>query len=41
VLAPYVSGKGTLRFPMTEPIPLDLIAAVVRELMNRRQDPSG
>lgn len=40
-LAPYISGKGTLRFPMTEPTPLDLIAAVVRELMSRRQDPSG
>jgi uncharacterized protein YdhG (YjbR/CyaY superfamily) len=40
-LAPYISGRGTLRFPLTEQIPLDLIAAVVRELMNRRQDPLG
>jgi len=28
--AAYQSGKGTLRFPLDKPIPLDLIARIVR-----------
>jgi uncharacterized protein YdhG (YjbR/CyaY superfamily) len=40
-LAPYVSGRGTLRFALDEPIPLDLIRKVVTALMTRRQDSSG
>jgi uncharacterized protein YdhG (YjbR/CyaY superfamily) len=28
-LAPYISGKGTLQFPLNEPIPLELIAKIV------------
>jgi uncharacterized protein YdhG (YjbR/CyaY superfamily) len=29
-LAPYMSGKGTLRFPADRPVPLELIARIVR-----------
>lgn len=31
-LAPYRSGKGTLRFELGEPLPTELIEAVVRAL---------
>lgn len=40
-LAPYVAGRGTLRFSLDEPLPLDLIRKVVTALMNQRRDPSG
>jgi uncharacterized protein YdhG (YjbR/CyaY superfamily) len=40
-LAPYVSGRGTLRFALDEPIPLELIRKVVSALMTQRQGPSG
>jgi uncharacterized protein YdhG (YjbR/CyaY superfamily) len=36
-IAPYRSGKGTLRFPLDEPIPYDLIEAVVAALAERRR----
>jgi uncharacterized protein YdhG (YjbR/CyaY superfamily) len=30
-LAPYeVSGKGTIRFPLSEPVPVDLIAGIAK-----------
>ena len=29
-IAPYVSGKGTLKFPLDKPIPLKLITKIVR-----------
>lgn len=29
-LAPYASGKATLKFPLTEPIPTRLIAKIVK-----------
>src|SRR5689334_13378958 len=29
-VAPYVKGKGTLQFPVAEPLPLDLIDRIVR-----------
>ena len=29
-VAPYVKGKGTLQFPVSEPLPVDLIARIVR-----------
>ena len=29
-VAPYVKGKGTLQFPITEPLPLDLIDRIIR-----------
>lgn len=28
-LAPYLAGRGTIRFPASEPIPLDLVARIV------------
>ena len=31
-LAPYVSGQGTLKFPVDRPVPLDLIARVAQRL---------
>ena len=33
-LKPYAVGKGTLRFPSDEPIPLDLVSRIV-EIRNR------
>ena len=35
-LAPYRGAKGTLRFPLDQPIPYDLIARVVAALMRKR-----
>ena len=35
-LAPYRSGRGTLRFPLDQPMPLDLIARVARCLVDQR-----
>ena len=29
-ISPYVAGKGTLRFPLDEPIPYTLIARIVK-----------
>jgi len=29
-IAPYISGKGTLKFPLDKPIPLDLVTEMVR-----------
>lgn len=29
-ISPYVSGKGTLKFPVNKPLPLDLIRKVVQ-----------
>ena len=29
-IAPYVSGKGTLKFPIDEPMPLKLITEIVK-----------
>jgi uncharacterized protein YdhG (YjbR/CyaY superfamily) len=37
-MAKYRSGKGTLRFPLTEPLPIKLIAKVVKELRKRFED---
>ena len=35
-LAPYLSGKGTAKFPLNEPIPHELIAALVKQLVKQR-----
>ena len=35
-LAPFRGGKGTLKFPLDEPIPYDLIGRVARQLVARR-----
>ena len=29
-LTPYLAGKGTIRFPASRPIPLDLVARIVQ-----------
>lgn len=36
-ISPYRSGKGTLRFPLDQPIPYDLIARVVAALSEQRR----
>jgi uncharacterized protein YdhG (YjbR/CyaY superfamily) len=40
-IEPYVAGKGTLKFPLAEPIPYDLIERVAALLLEERtrQDP--
>jgi uncharacterized protein YdhG (YjbR/CyaY superfamily) len=30
-LLPYIKGKGTLQFPLSEPIPFDLITKVIKQ----------
>jgi uncharacterized protein YdhG (YjbR/CyaY superfamily) len=35
-LAPYLSGKGTAKFPLDKPIPYELITAVVQQLVKKR-----
>jgi uncharacterized protein YdhG (YjbR/CyaY superfamily) len=35
-LSAYRSGRSTLRFPLYEPIPFDLIAKIVKFLVNER-----
>jgi uncharacterized protein YdhG (YjbR/CyaY superfamily) len=37
-LKPYLHGKGTIRFPANEPIPLDLVRRIVRLLLDERSD---
>ncbi|MEZ4499157.1 MAG: DUF1801 domain-containing protein [Thermomicrobiales bacterium] len=34
-MAPFVAGKGTLRFPHTNPLPLDLIERVIISRMHQ------
>jgi hypothetical protein len=36
-LAPYLSGKGTAKFPLGKPIPYELIMAMVQRLVVQRQ----
>ena len=35
-MAPYVAGKGTLKFLLSEPIPYDLIERVAARLLEER-----
>jgi uncharacterized protein YdhG (YjbR/CyaY superfamily) len=35
-LAPYLSGKGTAKFPLDKPIPYDLIKKVAKDLLQGR-----
>jgi uncharacterized protein YdhG (YjbR/CyaY superfamily) len=35
-ITPYLSGKGTAKFPLGEPIPYELIAAIVDRLVKQR-----
>ena len=37
-LAPYQSGKGTLKFRLDEPLPLELIAKVTATLLAHRRE---
>ena len=37
-MAPYQSGKGTLKFPLNEPMPLELIGAVAARLLDQRRE---
>ena len=39
-LTPYKAGKGTLQFPLGEPIPLELVAKVARLLAEQRAGPT-
>ena len=36
-IAPYRAGKGTLQFPLTQPIPYELIEEVIELLAGQRQ----
>ena len=40
-LAPYRAGKGTLRFPLAEPMPLDLVRRVAVALDQARRSRQG
>ena len=33
-LAPYLAGQGTIRFPASRPIPLDLVSKIVKIRVN-------
>jgi uncharacterized protein YdhG (YjbR/CyaY superfamily) len=35
-LAPYLAGRSTARFPLSEPVPYDLIERLVRQLADQR-----
>jgi uncharacterized protein YdhG (YjbR/CyaY superfamily) len=37
-IAPYQAGKGTLKFPLKEPMPLELIKAVAARLLEQRRE---
>jgi uncharacterized protein YdhG (YjbR/CyaY superfamily) len=39
-MARYASGKATLKFPLDEPLPLDLIAQVVQEKLRQAKAPA-
>jgi len=40
-LAPYKTSKGTIQFPIDEPLPLDLIADIVRFAVKKQSAGSG
>ena len=40
-LAPYKTSKGTVQFPIDEPLPLDLIADIVRFIVKKQYPDSG
>jgi uncharacterized protein YdhG (YjbR/CyaY superfamily) len=40
-LGPYRSAKSTLKFPLSRPVPYDLIAQVAKLSLQQRQDGSG
>lgn len=40
-LAPYVAGKGTVKFPLGKPLPLPLIRKIVKFACKRRKIKAG
>ena len=40
-LKPHLAGKGTLKFPLTKPMPLALIARVAARLLEQRRAKAG
>ena len=40
-LRPYRSAKSTLKFPLSRPVPYDLIAQVAKLSLRQRQDGAG
>jgi uncharacterized protein YdhG (YjbR/CyaY superfamily) len=40
-LRPYRSAKSTLKFPLSRPVPYDLIAQVAKLRLRQRQDGAG
>jgi uncharacterized protein YdhG (YjbR/CyaY superfamily) len=40
VIAPFRSGKGTLRFPLDEPMPLALVKKLARVRLEERRRPA-
>lgn len=40
-LRPYRSAKSTLKFPLSQPVPYDLIAQVAELSLRQRQDGAG
>jgi uncharacterized protein YdhG (YjbR/CyaY superfamily) len=40
-MAPYRAGKGTLRFPLTQPIPYPLIGRIAAQLVAERVEAAG
>lgn len=40
-LKPHMAGKGTLKFPLAEPMPLELITRVAARLLEQRKTRSG
>jgi len=40
-LKPHMAGKGTLKFPLAQPMPLDLIARVAARLLEQRKAKAG
>jgi uncharacterized protein YdhG (YjbR/CyaY superfamily) len=40
-IAPYRAGKGTLKFALDKPLPLDLISRVAARLLEQRRERAG
>ena len=40
-LAPYIAGRGTIQFPATEPVPLDLVRRVVEARVRELEAKAG
>jgi uncharacterized protein YdhG (YjbR/CyaY superfamily) len=39
-IEPYIAGKGTLKFPAKEPLPLALVTRVAQSLLEREREAS-